>query len=98
AGRTSDASIRKLLGDLAEAEVAHEQTADRLTEENLTEKARHKEDETSRRLFVLRIVQPGLAGLMDGSVSTLAPVFAAAFATGRPWDAFVVGLAASIGA
>jgi rubrerythrin len=98
AGRTSDASIRKLLGDLAEAEVAHEQTADRLAEENLTEKARHKEDETSRRLFVLRIVQPGLAGLMDGSVSTLAPVFAAAFATGRSWDAFVVGLAASIGA
>jgi rubrerythrin len=98
AGRTSDASIRKLLGDLAEAEVAHEQTADRLAEENLTEKARHTEDETSRRLFVLRIVQPGLAGLMDGSVSTLAPVFAAAFATGRSWDAFVVGLAASIGA
>src|SRR5262249_16741840 len=47
---------------------------------------------------VLQIVQPGLAGLMDGSVSTLAPVFAAAFATHDTWAAFVVGLAASVGA
>ena len=47
---------------------------------------------------MLQIVQPGLAGLMDGSVSTLAPVFAAAFATRNSWDAFLVGMAASIGA
>jgi rubrerythrin len=98
ASRSTDASIRKLLGDLAEAEVAHEHAADRLVEENLTPSARAKEDEGARRMFVLRVIQPGLAGLMDGSVSTLAPVFAAAFATGRSWDAFVVGLAASVGA
>jgi hypothetical protein len=47
---------------------------------------------------VLQIIQPGLAGLMDGSVSTLAPVFAAAFATRNSWDAFLVGMAASVGA
>ena len=98
ASRTSDASIRKLLGDLAEAELQHEHTADRLVEENLPKPVREQEDEAQRRLFVLRVIQPGLAGLMDGSVSTLAPLFAAAFATGRSWDAFVVGLAASIGA
>lgn len=98
AGRTSDASIRKLLGDLAEAEVAHGQAADRLVAQNLPRAVREEEDQTERRLFVLRVIQPGLAGLMDGSVSTLAPVFAAAFATGRSWDAFAVGLAASIGA
>ncbi len=98
ASRTSDASIRKLLGDLAEAEVQHEHTADRLMQENLSADVREGEDEAARRMFVLRIIQPGLAGLMDGSVSTLAPVFAAAFATGRPWDAFLVGMAASIGA
>ena len=56
------------------------------------------EERARRRLFVLQIVQPGLAGLMDGSVSTLAPVFAAAFATRNPWDAFLVGMAASLGA
>jgi len=98
ASQTSDASIRKLLGDLAEAELQHEHTADRLMEENLPANVRAEEDEAARRMFVLRVIQPGLAGLMDGSVSTLAPVFAAAFATGRSWDAFVVGLAASIGA
>ncbi|MBV8577938.1 MAG: rubrerythrin, partial [Acetobacteraceae bacterium] len=98
ASRTSDASIRKLLGDLSEAEVQHEHTADRLVKENLPENVRQEEDEAQRRLFVLRVIQPGLAGLMDGSVSTLAPLFAAAFATGRSWDAFVVGLAASVGA
>ncbi|MGH7119960.1 MAG: iron exporter MbfA [Acetobacteraceae bacterium] len=98
ASRTSDASIRKLLGDLAEAEVAHEHTADRLVKENLPRAVREAEDQTERRLFVLRVIQPGLAGLMDGSISTLAPVFAAAFATGHSWDAFAVGLAASIGA
>jgi VIT1/CCC1 family predicted Fe2+/Mn2+ transporter len=48
--------------------------------------------------FVLQKVQPALLGLMDGSVSTLAPVFAAAFATRDSWDAFLVGMAASIGA
>ncbi|HUA78712.1 MAG TPA: ferritin family protein [Acetobacteraceae bacterium] len=98
ASRTSDASIRKLLGDLAEAEVAHEHYADKLVQENLPMSAREEEAQTARRMFVLRVIQPGLAGLMDGSVSTLAPVFAAAFATGRPWDAFAVGLAASVGA
>ncbi len=98
ASRAGDASIRKLLGDLAEAEAAHEHAADRLVAENLPSAVRAAEDQTARRLFVLRVIQPGLAGLMDGSVSTLAPVFAAAFATGRSWDAFAVGLAASIGA
>jgi rubrerythrin len=98
ASRTTDASTRKLLGDLAEAEGQHEHTADRLVAENVPKSVREEEAETSRRLFVLRFVQPGLAGLMDGSVSTLAPVFAAAFATGRTWDTFLVGLAASIGA
>lgn len=98
AGRSTDASIRKLLGDLAEAEVAHEHIADRLMAENLPENIRAEEDEAARRVFVLRFIQPGLAGLMDGSVSTLAPVFAAAFATADSWDAFLVGMAASIGA
>jgi rubrerythrin len=96
--RSSDVSVRKLLGDLAEAESQHEHTADRLVQENLPVDVVREEDEANRRMFVLRYVQPGLAGLMDGSVSTLAPVFASAFATGRTWDAFVVGLAASIGA
>ncbi|MDE2515589.1 MAG: rubrerythrin [Rhodospirillales bacterium] len=98
ATRSTDASIRKLLGDLADAEAKHETRADELMAASLTENVRSEEDETARRLFVLRIIQPGLAGLMDGSVSTLAPIFAAAFATGRSWEAFVVGLAASIGA
>lgn len=48
--------------------------------------------------FVLQTVQPGLAGLMDGSVSTLAPIFAVAFATHKPHYAFLTGLAAAIGA
>jgi rubrerythrin len=98
AARSTDASTRRLLGDLAEAEGKHEQIADELVEENVPANVAEQEAETSRRLFVLRYIQPGLAGLMDGSVSTLAPVFAAAFATGRTWDTFVVGLAASIGA
>jgi erythrin-vacuolar iron transport family protein len=98
AARSTDASIRSLLGDLAEAETEHENIALRLKERLLPEGVRAKEDEAERRLFVLRVIQPGLAGLMDGSVSTLAPIFAAAFATGRSRDAFVVGLAASIGA
>jgi erythrin-vacuolar iron transport family protein len=96
--RTSDASMRKLLGDLAEEEERHEDIADRLVEQNVPENVRVEEEHAERRVFVLRVVQPGLAGLMDGSVSTLAPIFAAAFASGRSWDAFLVGLAASIGA
>jgi len=98
AARSTDTSIRALLGDLAEAEVAHERIAGKLVAENLPGPVRDEEDRAARRQFVLRVVQPGLAGLMDGSVSTLAPVFASAFATGRSWDAFLVGLAASIGA
>jgi rubrerythrin len=98
AARTQDASIRQLLDDLAQEERGHEHRAEELTEDKLQPPARAQEEAANRRLFVLQIVQPGLAGLMDGSVSTLAPVFAAAFATHRPWDAFLVGLAASIGA
>ncbi len=98
AGRTSDASIRKLLGDLAQAEAGHVHTADQLMEKNVPAGVKASEDEAERRVFVLRIVQPALAGLMDGSVSTLAPVFAAVFATGQSWDAFLIGMAASIGA
>ncbi len=98
ASRSTDPSIRKLLGDLAEAEQAHEHRADELSSENLTDKARGSEDATAKRRFMLQYIQPGLVGLMDGSVSTLAPIFAAAFATHRPHEAFVVGAAASIGA
>ena len=98
AATTQDASLRQLLGDLAEEERSHSLRADELGKENLQPDVRREEDEVSRRLFALQIVQPGLAGLIDGSVSTLAPVFAAAFATKSTWDAFVVGLAASIGA
>ncbi|HYZ20726.1 MAG TPA: ferritin family protein [Rhodopila sp.] len=98
ATRSTDVTIRKLLGDLADAEVRHEQLAEQLSAQNLPDNVRRNEDAQARRSFVLQVIQPGLAGLMDGSVSTLAPVFAAAFATHRPWEAFVVGLAASIGA
>ncbi len=98
AARTTDASIRRLLGDLAAAEADHERTADELETRHLPGDARAKEDDDARRSFVLRIVQPGLVGLMDGSVSTLAPVFAAAFGTHNTWNAFQVGLAASLGA
>jgi rubrerythrin len=98
ASRTTDTSIRKLLGDLAEVEAGHEHTADKLMEKNVTATVKEGEDDIERRNFVLRIVQPALAGLMDGSVSTLAPVFAAVFATGQSWDAFLIGMAASIGA
>jgi erythrin-vacuolar iron transport family protein len=93
-----DASIRELLDKLAEAEDRHETYAEQLQEQILTKTARAEEDETARRMFVLQYVQPGLAGLMDGSVSTLAPLFAAAFATHNTWQTFVVGLAASVGA
>jgi rubrerythrin len=98
AQRISDASTRKLLGDLAAAEAGHEDRARELEREHLTEAARAGEDMAERRQFVLTYVQPGLAGLMDGSVSTLAPIFAAAFATQDTWNTFLVGLAASIGA
>jgi len=98
ASRSTDVSIRQLLIDLAEAEVAHERRAEKLITESLSQDARDEEDETARRLFVLRYVQPGLVGLMDGSVSTLAPLFAAAFATGSSWETFLVGMAASVGA
>lgn len=98
AASAQDVSVRQLLDDLAQEERSHEDRAEQLEKEELTGSARQQEARASRRLFVLQIVQPGLAGLMDGSVSTLAPVFAAAFATHKPWDAFVVGLAASIGA
>ena len=98
AHRTTDLSTRQLLTDLAEAENKHVEIAESLTQKNLTQSAQQNEDQAQRRLFVLQIVQPGLAGLMDGSVSTLAPLFAAAFATHNSSDAFRVGLAASIGA
>jgi rubrerythrin len=98
AARTEDASIRQLLNDLAQEERSHEHRAEEITKENLDPASRHQEDQANRKLFVLQIVQPGLAGLMDGSVSTLAPVFAAAFATRSTHTAFAVGLAASIGA
>ncbi|MGA8412597.1 MAG: ferritin family protein, partial [Xanthobacteraceae bacterium] len=95
---TRDTSIRELLVRLAEAEDKHESYAEHLQEEILTKSARAAEDETARRIFVLQYVQPGLAGLMDGSVSTLAPLFAAAFATHNTWSTFLVGMAASVGA
>ncbi len=96
--RVTDASVRKLLGGLAEVERHHQVLAETLEEKHLTAGARQEEDLAKRRQFVLQVVQPGLEGLMDGSVSTLAPIFAAAFATHRSWDAFLVGLAAALGA
>ena len=98
ASRTLDLTIRNVLGDLAVAEAAHERTADEIDEATPPTEGRVKEDADARRRFVLQIIQPGLVGLMDGSVSTLAPVFAAAFATHNSWNAFLVGLAASVGA
>jgi erythrin-vacuolar iron transport family protein len=98
AEQATDTGIRKLLGDLAVAESKHESLAAKLSDRILTPGAKQEEDETDRRMFVLQYVQPGLAGLMDGSVSTLAPLFAAAFATHHNWQTFLVGLAASIGA
>ena len=98
AQRTSDAATRKLLGDLAAAEAGHEIKAGQLAEEHLDEDSRDSEERASKRQFVLTWVQPGLAGLMDGSVSTLAPIFATAFATQDTHTTFLVGLAASIGA
>lgn len=98
AAATTDAAMRKLLGDLAAAEAGHADTADDLEKEHLGDEARSDEDAEAHRRFVLTWVQPGLAGLMDGSVSTLAPIFATAFATQDTWTTFLVGLAASVGA
>jgi rubrerythrin len=94
ARQASDAGVRQLLGDLAEEERKHEKMA----EEGLGSFEPEEEEDARKRLFVLQVVQPGLAGLMDGSVSTLAPLFAATFATQNNWDTFRVGLAASLGA
>src|SRR5437667_8157460 len=98
ARRTEDVHLRQLLDDLAQEERTHESRAQELTEQKLSPQVKEDEDRAQRRLFVLQIVQPGLAGLMDGSVSPLAPVFAAAFATRSSHDALLVGLAASVGA
>ena len=95
AARTADAATRKLLGDLAAAEAGHERRADQLSPDG---EAAQEESATEQRQFILTWVQPGLAGLMDGSVSTLAPIFATAFATQDTWTTFLVGLAASVGA
>jgi len=94
ARRTTDAGTRQLLGDLAEEERHHAVTAERIAHTKLSE----DESDRQKRLFLLQVVQPGLAGLMDGSVSTLAPLFAAAFATHKSWETFLVGIAASVGA
>lgn len=98
AQHTTDAGTRQLLGRLAAAESGHEATWHALIDEHLPPGARAAENTEAHRQFVLTWVQPGLAGLMDGSVSTLAPIFAAAFATGDTWQTFLVGLAASVGA
>ena len=98
AERSSDADIKKLLNELAEAEKAHEALAGRLGEQHLTPDAQTSESDAEKQLFLLQVVQPGLLGLMDGSVSTLAPLFAAAFATHDTWQTFLVGAAASVGA
>ncbi|MDP2085010.1 MAG: ferritin family protein [Gemmobacter sp.] len=98
AARATDAATRQLLGDLAAAEAGHDRTAATLADQHLTPEARSTEDAGAHRQFLLTWVQPGLAGLMDGSVSTLAPIFATAFATQDTWITFQIGLAASIGA
>ena len=96
--QAGDVDVRRLLDDLAQAERGHESTAQRLTAKELTPDAVERESATQKRLYALQIIQPGLAGLMDGSVSTLAPGCAAAAATHDSWQAFLVGLAASLGA
>ncbi len=98
ARKSQDAGIRQLLGDLAQEEISHETKFEEINAAQVSSGEVNLEHETARRLFVLRFIQPGLAGLMDGSVSTLAPLFAAAFATSSPAETFKVGLAASIGA
>jgi erythrin-vacuolar iron transport family protein len=98
ARHSTDAAIRQLLGDLAAEERRHEARAEQLEAQYVPAEIEEEEGQAERRLFLLQIVQPGLAGLMDGSVSTLAPLFAAAFATQQSWPTFLVGLAAAIGA
>ncbi len=98
AASSTDAQVKKLLSDLAVAEKGHESLASKLGLEHVTTDAKIDEGDTERRMFLLEVVQPGLVGLMDGSVSTLAPIFAAAFATGSTWQTFLVGVAASVGA
>ncbi len=98
ASMAQDIEVRKLLGDLALFEKGHEAKATEIERKNLPLDTRSEEDKLSHRLFVLQVVQPGLAGLIDGSVSTLAPIFAAAFATHSSHDALLVGVAASLGA
>jgi rubrerythrin len=92
--RATNTSTRQLLGDLAEEEREHAHTAEKIALSKLSEDQKSQQ----KRLFLLQVVQPGLVGLMDGSVSTLAPLFAAAFATHKSWETFLVGLAASVGA
>jgi len=98
ASRATDVSLRQLFTHLAEVERGHERRAEEIAEAHLTEDTQAAEESARRRAFVLQYVQPGLAGLIDGSVSTLAPLFAAAFATHSNWETFLVGLAASVGA
>lgn len=98
AAQTTDAATRKLLGDLAAAEAGHSEKANALSDQHLGGDAKSEEESAAHRQFILTWVQPGLAGLMDGSVSTLAPIFAVAFATQDTWTTFLVGLAASVGA
>ena len=98
AEQAKDVSVRELFVHLAEVERNHERKASELHEAHLTPDAEASEADAQHRLFVLQYVQPGLAGLIDGSVSTLAPLFAAAFATHSNWETFLVGLAASVGA
>ncbi|MBO9450484.1 rubrerythrin family protein [Tropicibacter sp. R16_0] len=98
AARTQDSATRKLLGDLAAAEAQHQTTASDLEDTLLDDDSRATEESQAKRQFILTWVQPGLAGLMDGSVSTLAPIFATAFATQDTWTTFLVGVAASVGA
>jgi len=98
ATRVSHIPTRELLNRLADEERKHSETAGELEEKHLTDSVRAQEGKSQEKLFLLQIVQPGLAGLIDGSISTLAPIFAAAYATHRTWEAFLVGLAASIGA
>ena len=98
AARTTDADTRRLLGDLAAAEAEHQDAATTLEQELVPDGVKTEEENTEKKRFLLTYIQPGLAGLMDGSISTLAPIFAAAFATGDTWKTFLVGLSASVGA
>src|SRR5918995_3935113 len=98
ANRATDLSVRQLFAHLAEVERGHERRAEEIAESHLTKDTQASEESARRRAFVLQYVQPGLAGLIDGSVSTLAPLFAAAFATKNNWETFLIGMAASVGA